>query len=89
MVAAEPAQPAEAADPAGPAEPLRRTPLARPAGVAPARALERLAAAIAVVGGVVVLLTHPLMVDLEIPLRAAERWVHGGEPYLASGFSAP
>jgi Glycosyltransferase family 87 len=51
--------------------------------------LETLAAAVAVVGGVVVLLTHPFMVDLEIPLRAAERWVHGGEPYLASAFTAP
>jgi len=51
--------------------------------------LELLAAAVAVVGGVVVLLTHPFMVDLEIPLRAAERWVHGGEPYLASAFTAP
>jgi len=89
VVAAEPAQPAEAADPAGPAEPLRRTPFARLTTMAPARVLEVLAAVVAVVGGVVVLLTHPLMVDLEIPLRAAERWVHGGEPYLASSFSAP
>ena len=48
-----------------------------------------LAAVVAVVGGVVVLLTHPVMVDLEIPLRAAERWVHGGDPYLASSFAAP
>jgi hypothetical protein len=53
------------------------------------RALEVLAAIVALVGGVLVLLTHPFMVDLEIPLRAAERWVHGGEPYLASSFSAP
>ena len=57
--------------------------------MAPARVLQVLAAVVAVVGGVVVLLTHPLMVDLEIPLRAAERWVHGGEPYLASSFTAP
>ena len=56
--------------------------------MAPARALEVLAAAVAIVGGVVVLITHPVMVDLEIPLRAAERWVHGGEPYLASSFTA-
>ena len=56
--------------------------------MAPARALEILTAVVAVVGGVVVLLTHPVMVDLEIPLRAAERWVHGGEPYLASSFTA-
>ena len=53
------------------------------------RALEILAALVAVVGGVVVLFTHPGMVDLEIPLRAADRWVHGGEPYLASSFAAP
>ena len=83
MVAAEPAPPAE------PAPRLRRGSLARLTSVAPARALEMLAAAVAVAGGIVVLLTHPPMVDLEIPLRAAERWVHGGEPYLASAFSAP
>jgi hypothetical protein len=57
--------------------------------MAPVRTLEILAVVVAVVGGIVVLLTHPLMVDLEIPLRAAERWVHGGEPYLASAFTAP
>lgn len=28
-------------------------------------------------------------VDLEIPLRAAERWRAGGQPYLASSFEAP
>ena len=55
----------------------------------PVRVLEIAASLVAIVGGVVVLLTHPVMVDLEIPLRAAERWVHGGEPYLASSFSAP
>ena len=57
--------------------------------MAPVSALAIAAAIVAVVGGVVVLLTHPLMVDLEIPLRAAERWTNGGEPYLASSFSAP
>ena len=88
MVAAEPAQPADAAEPAQPADPVRRTPLARRKTMAPARALEILTAVVAVVGGVVVLLTHPVMVDLEIPLRAAERWVNGGEPYLASSFTA-
>ena len=86
--AAETAQPAAAAELARPADPVRRTPLGRLKTVAPARALEMLAAAVAVVGGVIVLLTHPVMVDLEIPLRAAERWVHGGEPYLASSFTA-
>jgi hypothetical protein len=88
VVAAEPAQPADTAETAQPADPVRRTPLARLKMVAPARALEIVAAAVAIVGGVIVLLTHPVMVDLEIPLRAAERWVHGGEPYLASSFSA-
>jgi hypothetical protein len=88
VVAAEPAQPADAAETAQPADPVRRTPLARLKMVAPARALEIVAAAVAIVGGVIVLLTHPVMVDLEIPLRAVERWVHGGEPYLASSFSA-
>jgi hypothetical protein len=28
-------------------------------------------------------------VDIEIPLRAAERWLAGGSPYLASAFQAP
>ena len=88
MVAAEPAQPADTAETAQPADPVRRTPLARLKTVTPARALEMAAAAVAIVGGVIVLLTHPVMVDLEIPLRAAERWVHGGEPYLTSSFSA-
>lgn len=31
-------------------------------------------------------LSFPTGVDLEIPLRAAERWLHGGEPYVASSF---
>ena len=97
MVAAEPAQPADTAETAQPADtaetaqpadPVHRTPLARLKMVAPAPALEIVAAAVAIVGGVIVLLNHPVMVDLEIPLRAVERWVHGGEPYLASSFSA-
>jgi hypothetical protein len=29
------------------------------------------------------------MVDIEIPLRAADRWIQGGQPYLASSFAAP
>ncbi len=57
--------------------------------MAPVRALEIVAAVVAIAGGVVVLITHPVMVDLEIPLRAAERWAHGAEPYLASSFRAP
>ncbi len=32
---------------------------------------------------------YPPFVDIEIPLRAAERWLAGGEPYLASSFLAP
>ncbi len=31
---------------------------------------------------------YPIGVDLEIPLRAAERWLAGGDPYPASAFSA-
>jgi len=32
---------------------------------------------------------YPPFVDLEIPLRAAERWMAGGDPYLASSFLEP
>src|SRR3954454_12925194 len=33
---------------------------------------------------------YPFSVDLEIPYRAAQRWLVGGDPYLASAFaSAP
>ena len=35
------------------------------------------------------LFRYPFSVDLEIPLRAAERWLAGGDPYLASAFSSP
>jgi hypothetical protein len=38
---------------------------------------------------VALLTSYPLFVDIEIPLRAADRWIHGAQPYLASGFSAP
>jgi hypothetical protein len=34
-------------------------------------------------------LVYPPLVDLEIPLRAAERWLTGGSPYLASSFAEP
>lgn len=34
-------------------------------------------------------LVYPPLVDLEIPLRAAERWMAGETPYLASSFSEP
>jgi hypothetical protein len=36
---------------------------------------------------VIHLLGYTVGVDLEIPLRAAERWMAGGQPYLASSFS--
>ncbi len=35
------------------------------------------------------LFRYPFSVDLEIPLRAAQRWIDGGEPYLASAFGSP
>ncbi len=38
---------------------------------------------------VALLNSYPPYVDIEIPLRAAERWIHGSQPYLASGFTAP
>lgn len=46
--------------------------------------------------GIVVLLAvrdllagYPIGVDVEIPLRAARRWLDGGQPYLAASFQAP
>ncbi len=50
------------------------------------------AIAIAIIGWSLLnhlLLVYPFSVDLEIPLRAAQRWVDGGQPYLASAFTAP
>jgi hypothetical protein len=38
---------------------------------------------------VVLLEVHPKGVDIVIPLNAAERWVAGGLPYLASSFQQP
>lgn len=35
------------------------------------------------------LFVYPFGVDLEIPLRAAERWRSGGAAYLASAFASP
>ena len=32
---------------------------------------------------------YPIAVDIQIPLRAASRWLAGGQPYLASSFQAP
>jgi Glycosyltransferase family 87 len=34
------------------------------------------------------LFIYPFGVDLEIPLRAGERWAAGGQPYLASAFTS-
>ena len=30
--------------------------------------------------------SYPLAVDLQIPMQATQRWIHGGAPYLASSF---
>jgi hypothetical protein len=35
------------------------------------------------------LAAYPVGVDVEIPLRAARRWLDGGQPYLAASFQAP
>ncbi len=35
------------------------------------------------------LFVYPFSVDLEIPLRAAQRWQDGGAPYLSSAFASP
>ena len=49
-----------------------------------------LATALVTASALVALLTsYPPFVDIEIPLRAANRWLQGGMPYLASSFSAP
>jgi hypothetical protein len=57
----------------------------------PANTLLRVTLALAVAASVVSTLggflrSYPIAVDLQIPLRAAERWIHGGQPYLASSF---
>ncbi len=59
-------------------------------GTLPNRAL-RLGLAAATVVSILgtawsLLRTYPLTVDLEIPLRATQRWIHGAPPYLASSF---
>ena len=46
-------------------------------------------AGVSLVGVRDLLAGYPPFVDIEIPLRAAERWLSGGEPYLASSFLAP
>ena len=47
-----------------------------------------LAGAVSLAGARDLLAGYPPFVDIEIPLRAAERWLAGGEPYLASAFLA-
>jgi hypothetical protein len=47
------------------------------------------AAAVSLVGVRDLLAGYPPFVDVEVPLRAAERWLAGGQPYLASAFEAP
>jgi hypothetical protein len=95
VVVADPAPRPEAGQtdvqvlPARPSGSAGRPPVGRLVAGRPVTLLEVVAAVVAIAGGVIVLITHPSMVDLEIPLRAAERWVHGGEPYLASSFAAP
>lgn len=46
-----------------------------------------LAGCVSLVGVRDLLAGYPPFVDIEIPLRAAERWVAGGQPYLASSFT--
>ena len=47
------------------------------------------AAGVSLVGVRDLLAGYARFVDVEIPLRAAERWLQGGQPYLASSFHAP
>ncbi|HYN48455.1 MAG TPA: glycosyltransferase family 87 protein [Candidatus Nanopelagicales bacterium] len=47
------------------------------------------AAGVSLVGIRDLLAGYPPLVDIEVPLRAAERWLAGGQPYLASAFEAP
>ena len=70
------------------------TPLAR--ALDPTRGPDRLLrAALWILTGFVVALAvrdllagYPIAVDIQIPLRAASRWLAGGQPYLASSFQA-
>lgn len=47
------------------------------------------AGSVSLVGVRDLLVGYPPFVDVEVPLRAAERWLAGGQPYLASAFEAP
>jgi hypothetical protein len=51
-------------------------------------ALATLAVAVALIELHNLLIGYPWGVDVVIPLRAAERWLSGGQPYLASSFLA-
>ncbi len=68
------------------------TELARPGARANLLLRAGLTVLLCVVTGIALLklvLVYPPLVDLEIPLRAAERWLAGGSPYLASSFAEP
>ncbi len=51
-------------------------------------ALALLAFAMVLVAASYLLTDYPPNIDIEIPLQAADRWVHGGQPYLASAFAS-
>ncbi len=75
----------------GPGEPANRARPPTPSG--PAERILRpvllfFLIAVIVVDAVHLFLTHPWAVDLVIPLRAADRWVQGGRPYLPESFQA-
>lgn len=48
--------------------------------------LVAIAVVVTVRSAMLLLFHHPVAVDLEIPLRATERWLRGEPPYLASAF---
>ncbi len=64
-------------DPAGRPNRLLRAGLLGMTGIAVAVAVRDL------------LTVYPIAADAEIALRAADRWLAGGQPYLASSFQAP
>jgi hypothetical protein len=66
-----------ALDPAGRPDRLLRAGLWAMTGIAVAVAVRDL------------LTLYPIGADVEIALRAADRWLAGGQPYLASSFQAP
>ena len=68
---------ARAFDPAGRPDRLLRAGLLAMTGIAVAVAVRDL------------LSVYPIAADAEIALRAGDRWLAGGQPYLASSFQAP